>query len=105
MWCRPSKTQWKPFEEMTLDEKYEALYFHPITQIQNRQAWLRMDKGPARAWIDAYGPEDLADGNGRAICERHLRAIAAALQESMPDDVAYFYGDYFVAHEREAAVF
>lgn len=103
MWCRPSKKQWslldeKSLEEMTLDEKYELLYIDPITRIHNRRAWDGITKGPARAWIDADGPEDLSDGDCRALCERHLRAIAAALQESMPGDVAYLYGDYFVAH-------
>jgi hypothetical protein len=88
----------KPLNDMTRDEKLRELLVDPVTHIPNRRAWNEMGKGLAQAWIDADGPESLADAKGRAVCNWHLQAIAAALQEAMPNRVAYFYGDIFAAH-------
>ncbi len=100
MRCRPSDTPRKPVNQLTEDEILQELLVDPITRISNRRAWNEMEKGLALAWIDADGPECLADESARALCERHLQAIGAALQEAMPSSVAYLYGDIFVAHAK-----
>jgi hypothetical protein len=98
MRCRPNLPPQRPVDELTREELLHELLVDPITQIANRRAWDEMEKGPAMAWIDADGPEWVADENARALCERPLQAIAAALQDAMPGKVAYFFGDIFVAH-------
>ena len=95
---------YKRLDDMTKEEMIDELLIHPWTRIWNRRAWGEMDKGPAQAMISADGV-DCRQEEG----DRHLRAIADALEQAMPGRVAHLFGEIFAAHaasaeEREAGI-